>query len=179
MLERKQIFDRQQLLLTYRGDSLKNVESLKEAQVNIFQYFKLGPEKKLIYPTPNKIWLNKKANLTLKKKILKNLSNAPKDFVFDLSNLSSIDGWSKRLEGFLLNILTIIHKKTNTAVSSKSKKVKKHFPRGEQLLDDNFIDIAFIYSKQSNTLFCLKAVCAASLKKQNHWTFMALSKHGM
>ena len=101
---------------------MKNVKTLKEAQVNILQYFKLGPEKKLIDPTPNKIWLNKKANLTLKKKILKNLSSAPKDFVFDLSNLSSIDGWSKSLEGFLSNILTIIHKKTNTAVSSKSKK---------------------------------------------------------
>ena len=52
----------------------------------------------------------------------------------------------------------------------------KHFRRGEQLLEENFIDIASIYSKQSDTLFCLKGVCAASLKKQNRWTFMALSK---
>ena len=99
--------------LTYRGDSLKNVETLKEAQVKV----KLRTEKKLIDPTPNKIWLSEKAKLmglTLKKENLKNLPNAPKDFVFDLSNINLIDGWSKSLEGcsnFLLNILTVVHKK--------------------------------------------------------------------
>ena len=99
--------------LTYRGDSLKNVETLKEAQVKV----KLRTEKKLIDPTPNKIWLSEKAklmSLTLKKENLKNLPNAPKDFVFDLSNLNLTDGWSKSLEGcpnFLLNILTVVHKK--------------------------------------------------------------------
>ena len=43
--------------LIYRGDSLKNVEILKETQVKVLQYFKLGTEEKLIDPTPNKIWL--------------------------------------------------------------------------------------------------------------------------
>ena len=41
----------------------------------------------------------------------------------------------------------------------------KHFLWGEQLLEENFIDIASIYSKQSDTLFCVKGVCAASLNK--------------
>ena len=84
--------------LTYRGDPLKNVETLKEAQVKVLQYFKLGTEKKLVDPTPNKIWLSKKAKLmglSLKKENLKNLPNAPKDFAFELSNLSLIDGWSR------------------------------------------------------------------------------------
>ena len=70
--------------MTYRGDSLKNVETLKEAQVKVLQYFKLGVEKNLIDPTPNKIWPSKKAKLmilTLKKKNLKNLPNTPKDFL--------------------------------------------------------------------------------------------------
>ena len=70
--------------MTYRGDSLKNVETLKEAQVKVLQYFKLGVEKNLIDPTPNKIWLSKKAKLmilTLKKENLKNLPNTPKDFL--------------------------------------------------------------------------------------------------
>ena len=86
--------------LTYRGDSLKNVETLKEAQFKVLQYFKLRTEKKLIDPTANKIWLSKKGklmSLTLKKENLKNFPNAPKDFVFDLSNLSLIDGWSKSI----------------------------------------------------------------------------------
>ena len=74
----------------------------------------------------------------------------------------------KVLEGcphFLLNILTVIHKKINTAVLSRSTKVMKHFRRGEQLLEENFIDIISIYSKQSDTLFCLEEVCIASLKR--------------
>ena len=54
--------------------------------------------------------------------------------------------------------------------------MKKHFRRGEQLLEENFIDITCIYSKHSDTLFSFKEVCAASLKKQNRWTFMAFSK---
>ena len=73
--------------LTYRGDSLNNVETLKEAQFKVLQYFKLGTEKRLIDPTANKIWLSKKVKLmglTLKKENLKNLPNAPKDFVFDM-----------------------------------------------------------------------------------------------
>ena len=41
--------------LTYRGDPLKNVETLKEAHVKVLQYFKLGTEKKLVDPTSNKI----------------------------------------------------------------------------------------------------------------------------
>ena len=48
----------------------------------------------------------------------------------------------------------------------KVEKVKKHFCRGQQLLEENFIDIASIYSKQSDTLFCLKEVRVASLKNR-------------
>ena len=44
------------------------------------------------------------------------------------------------------------------------------------MLEENFIDIAYIYSKQSDTLFCMKGIYSASLKKQNRWSFMALSK---
>ena len=146
------------------------------------QYLKLGTERKLIDPTPNKTWLSKKANLigiTLKKENLKNLPNAPKDFVFDLSNLSLIDGRSKSLEGmpsFFIEHLDSYSQNINTTILSKSKKVMKHFRRSKQLLEEKFIDMAFVYSKQSDTLFCLRGVCAASLKKQNRWNFMALSK---
>ena len=53
--------------------------------------------------------------------------------------------------------------KVNTAVLSKFKNMMKHFCGGEQLLEKNFIEIASIYSKQSDALFCLKGVFAASL----------------
>ena len=80
------------------------------------------------------------------------------------------------MPSFSIEHIDSYSQKINTAVLSKSKKVMKHFRRGEQLLEENFIDIASIYSKQSDTLFCLKEVCAASLKKENRCTFMALSK---
>ena len=118
--------------MTHRGDSLKNVETLKEAQVKVLQYFKLGTENKLIDPTPNKIWLSKKAKLMdlIKKEYLKNLPNAPKDFVFDLSNLSLIDGWSKSLEGmpsFSIEHIDSYSQKINTAVLSKPEKSDETF----------------------------------------------------
>ena len=62
--------------MAYRRDSLKNAEALKQAQVKVLQYFKLGTEKKLTDSTPSKIWLSKKAKLmglTLKEENLKNL----------------------------------------------------------------------------------------------------------
>ena len=92
------------------------------------QYFNLGTEKKLIDPTLNEIWLSKKAKLmglTLKKENLKNLPNAPKDFAFDLSNLSLIDGCSKSLEempSFSMEHIESYSPKTDTAALSKSKK---------------------------------------------------------
>lgn len=46
------------------------------------------------------------------------------------------------------------------------------------MLEENLIDIASVYSKQSNSLFFLKGVCAANLKKvKNCQTFVALSKN--
>ena len=72
--------------------------------------------------------------LSRKKENLKNLPKAPKDFAFDLSNLSLIDGWSvlKSLEGmpsFSIEHIDSYSQKINTAVLSKkkSKKVMKHF----------------------------------------------------
>ena len=90
-----------------------------------------------------------------------------------------IDGWSKSLEGmpsFSIEHIDSYSQKISTAFLSKSKKVMKHFCRGEQLLEENSVDISSIYSKQSDKLFYLKGVYASSLKKQNRWTFMALSK---
>ena len=69
-------------------------------------------------------------SLTLKKENLKNLPNAPKDFVFDLSGLSLIVGWSKSIEGmptFSIEHFDSYLQKINAAVLSKLKKVMKHF----------------------------------------------------
>ena len=62
--------------------------------------------------------------LTLKKENLKHLPNASKDFVFELSNLSLVDGWSKSLErmpSFSIEHTDSYSQKVNTAVLSKFK----------------------------------------------------------
>ena len=68
------------------------------------------------------------------------------------------------MPSFAIEHIDSYSQKINTAALLKSKKVMKHFHRGEQLLEQNFIDIASIYSKQSDTLFCLKGY-ALQLKK--------------
>ena len=61
-------------------------------------------------------------------------------------------------------------------VLSKSTVVKKHFSRGQQLLEEQYVDIGSIFTKQSDDFFCFKGVCGASLRKQNRVIFVALTK---
>ena len=130
--------------LTYRGDSLKNVETLKEAPVKLFQYFRLGTKKNLIDWTPNKIWLSNKAKLmglTVKKENLKNLPNAPKDFVIDLSNWSLIDGWSKslgRLPSFFIEHIDSYSQKNKYCCFIKVNKSDETFPSRRAAVREEF-----------------------------------------
>ena len=41
-------------------------------------------------------------------------------------------------------------------VLSKSTVVKKHFSRGQQLLEEQYVDIGSIFTKQSDDFFCFK-----------------------
>ena len=66
--------------------------------------------------------------------------------------------------------------KVNEIVTPKSTIVKKHFNRGEQLLEEKYIDIGSIHAKQNENVFCIKGVCASSLKKQNRWVFVSFDK---
>ena len=88
--------------LLYRGDTLKGTANLRDAQVKVLQYFKQRTKQKLYDPTPNKKWLSKKVRMmgmTLKKNTLKDMPHVPKDFEYELTNLNSVVGWSKSLDG--------------------------------------------------------------------------------
>ena len=43
-------------------------------------------------------------------------------------------------------------------------------------LEEQYIDLSSIHSKQSIELFCVKGVCAASMKKIDRWIFIAIKK---
>ena len=88
--------------LLYRGDTLKGIADLKDAQVKILQYFKQRTEQKLYDLIPNKKRQSEKARMmgmTLKKNTLKDMPNIPKDFEYELTNLNSVVGWSRSLDG--------------------------------------------------------------------------------
>ena len=54
--------------------------------------------------------------------------------------------------------------------------VKKHFERGSQLLEESFISVDSVYVKEVDSLYCIKGVCTASLKKKDRWVATALFK---
>ena len=168
--------------LVYRGDTLKGIANLQDARVRVLEFISLGTDKRLIDPTPDKKWLRRKAlmmGLTLMPKEI-NLPSLPDGFIFDFSNLHNMDGWTKTLEGipqFSVNSIETYAEKITAAVDPKCKSVKRHFSRGEQFLEENFLDISSIHSKQSDKLFCLKGVCAASMKKKDRVIFIAMNKN--
>ena len=70
--------------------------------------------------------------MTLKKNTWKDIPNIPKDFEYELTNLNSVVGWSKSLDGLPQFSVGNIEKYANivtAGVLSKSTVVKKHFSR--------------------------------------------------
>ena len=59
---------------------------------------------------------------------------------------------------------------------SKSTVLKKYFSLGEQLLEEQYVDIGSIFNKQSDDFFCFKGVCETSLRKQNRMILVELAK---
>jgi len=100
-------------------------------------------------------------------------------FKNDFNNLSQSEGWSKTLENvpaFTMQDINTYVNKINIIHNSKSKAIKKHFQRGEQFIEENYIDVNSVHTKQNDDLFSIKGVCAASLKKKDRWIFLILSK---
>ena len=64
--------------------------------------------------------------------------------------------------------------KINIAVLSQSKIVKKRFCRGEQLLEENFIDIASYYSKLRHIILLERGMCC-KFKKTEPLNFYSIA----
>ena len=134
-------------------------------------------------PTPDLKWKKKKARkfgMTLQPLPTTHLSIIPDMWKDHIGALESIDGWSKSLIGIPLFTATQInyyYEKINKIYSNKSTLVKKNFERGSKLLEEQFVDLDSIYVKNTDSLFFIKGVCAASLKKKDRWITIALSRH--
>ena len=104
-----------------------------------------------------------------KKTNIKSIS-CPKEFIADLQNLNSSGGWSKNLANLptlTLNKIVAYVERVNKTFIIKSKKIEKHFKRGQKFLEENFINLNSILSKQNHKYFSVKGICDASLKQIN------------
>lgn len=169
--------------LIYRGDTLRNLESLRDFQVRVLHYHKIGTHSYICDPTPEKKLLKRKAE-SMGKVLSEPLLSAslpviPEEFKIDLHSLDSSDGWVKSLEGapkFTSEKIEQYFHRVNAAVTTKSTLVKKHFSRGDQLLEEQYVDTNSIYTKQTADLFAIKGVVAASLRKKVRWVFVVIEK---
>ena len=133
----------------------------------------------MIDPTPERKWIYEKADKLKLEIILSKKTNikpilCQKEFTVDLQNLNSSDGWSKNLAN-LPNltsdkILAYVEKVNKTFIT-KSKKIEK-----QQFLEETFIDLNSILSKQNDKYFSVKGICSASLKQKDRWVFIVIQK---
>ena len=85
-----------------------------------------------------------------------------------LGPITNPAGWTKSLEGlpsFTINEINNFFKNSGKSVLKNVTVVKKSFKRGEQLIEENFVDLFNIYCYNEDELFSVKALCAASLRR--------------
>ena len=115
----------------------------------------------MIDPTPERKWIYKIAD-DLKLKII-----LPKK---NLQNLNSSDGWRRNLANLpnltLYKIVAYLERVNKTFITT-SKKIEKNLQRGHQFLEENFIDLNSILSKQNDRYFSVEGICSESLKQKD------------
>ena len=105
--------------------------------------------------------------------------NVPKLLGGELGSPKTTAGWSKSLGGlpaFSSQHINHYYHEVNRKHMGTSSVVKKHFTRGEQLLEEKFISLNSMLVKQDSSYFCVKGMCSASLRKKNRYVTIALWK---
>ena len=75
----------------------------------------------------------------------------------EINNFTKFAGWTKSLENipkFGVEDIEKYFSSISKTMLKKSTAVKKHFHRGKQLLEENYLDINSIYTKQDDTVYC-------------------------
>ena len=93
-----------------------------------------------------------------------------------MQNLNSSDGWGKNLANLpslTLDKIVAYVERVNKTFITKSKKIEKHFQQGQQFLEENFIDLNSILSKQNDKYFSVKGICSVSLKQKDRWVLLS------
>ena len=141
----------------------------------VLNYYHDGTANNVIDPTPERKWIYKKANKLKLTIILPEKTNfkpisCPKEFMAELQNVNSSGGWSKNivnLPSLTLDKIVAYVERVNKTFITKLKKIEKPFQQGQQFLEENFIDLNSILSKQNDKYFSVKGICSASLKQKD------------
>ena len=97
----------------------------------------------------------------------------------ELGALKNLAEWTKSLDNlskFSASNIDNYFYNVSKAVLSTSTMTKKNFNRGEQFLEENYLDLGSIFVKENEHLICLKGICAASLKQRDRWVTIAVRK---
>ena len=106
--------------------------------------------------------------------------SSPKNFNIPKNFHQDNDGWTKVLDNLPAISRTEMDNfqlKTSKNVLNSSTSVKKTYKRGEAFIQERYIDMDFVYSKQNDDLFFIKAKCNASKKPRDYGLSLALSKN--
>ena len=148
----------------------------------VLQYFNNNQENHLVDPSSDLRWKKIKADklgVILLIELDPSLPECPDVLKNELGTIKSIAGWTKSLLGvptFNSSKIKEYYELINNKLTKQSTLVKKHFERGSQLLEESFITVDSVYVKEADSLYCVKGVCGASLKKKDRWVTIALSK---
>ena len=107
--------------------------------------------------------------ITLCKRHTASLPDVPKMLSDEINNFTKFAGWTKSLENIPklgVEDLQKYFSSISKTLLKESTTVKKHFHRGEQLLEEIYLDINSIYTKQDDTVFCQGSLCCQSQKKR-------------
>ena len=168
--------------LKFRGDTLKQLNNMKEIRNRVLQYITNKTDNLIIDPTPDQKWLRKKAyclGVKIRTQPVPCLPTVPIILKNELGVFKSLNGWSKSLHEKPIFTTEHIHKyyeKIRKQIMKTSTHVKKHFERGEQLVEEDYISPYTVYVKNTEHLYCIKGLSTASLKVENRWITLAICK---
>ena len=151
----------------------------------VLHYIENALDKKICDPSPDQKWLRRKANklgLIIKPIVIDQpylLLKPPNLIANELGAMKSLTGWTKSLSDAPVLTMKEIKKyfdHVSTVVVKNATTVKKSFNRGSQLIEENFLNKSTVYAEHDESVFCLKGLCGASLRKKDHWITVAVDR---
>ena len=143
-----------------------------------------GEESRLFDPTVEKKWLKakaKKSGVRLKvgrKKVKDQVP--PVVFRGELIALENPAGRGKSFSGLPVftkkEIDVFVQNLTRSTMGDSATKIKKHFERGKQSVNENFVDLLRFVVKEDNDCFYVKGLAAASLRQNDRWVSVSITK---